>query len=309
MKNVKFEKWALMWLEEKKKYVKESTYANYMIEVKNHLVPELGNYYMNEISKDIVQQMIIRFRESGRKDGKGGLSEKSVKDLVVILKMCLRDYGVEEHKIYRKNALRYPKENKVCKMQVLTEESYKKMLAAIKHEIDYEALGYALSLYTGMRIGEICALQWKDIDMEEKTISVTKTLQRIYLKDGENGKTQILISTPKSKTAVREIPISNALGELLLHSQRDGECYLISGTSHFIEPRLYRKHFEKFLERNGLMHIHFHALRHTFATRCIEKGADCKTVSCILGHSNVNLTLKLYVHPCLEQKRKCVELI
>lgn len=309
MAKTKFQDWAIIWGNDKKNYVKESTYATYMIMIQNHLIPELGEYYMEDIQKDVIQRLIIDLRNSGRVDRGGGLSDKSVRDIIAILKICLRDYGMDDSWIYRKNALKYPVNDKISKMQVLSKDMYEKMMISIKREMDFEALGYAVSLYTGMRIGEVCALRWEDIDMEQEIISVTKTLQRVYFKEGKSGKTKLIIGPPKSKAAVRDIPISQALKELLLRRVCKGECYLLSGTTKAIEPRLYRKHFERFLERNGLEPIRFHSLRHTFATRCIERGADCKTVSCLLGHASVSLTLSLYVHPQWAQKKDCVERI
>ncbi len=309
MAKTKFQDWAIIWGRDKRNYVKESTYATYMIMLQNHLIPELGRYYVEDIEKDMIQKMIIKLRRRGRVDRQGGLSDKSVRDIVTILKNCLRDYGIDDSRIYRKNALQYPANDKISKMQVLSADMYEKMMISIKREMDFEALGYAISLYTGMRIGEVCALKWGDIDMERGLISVTKTLQRVYFKEGEKGKTKVIIGSPKSRAAVRDIPISCALEELLLQRVGREECYLLSGTTEAIEPRLYRKHFEKFLKRNGLEPIRFHSLRHTFATRCIERGADCKTVSCLLGHASVSMTLNLYVHPQWAQKKDCVERI
>lgn len=309
MEKMKFEDWADEWIKKKQNYVKESTYANYLIVLKNHLIPELGEYMVEDITKEIIQEMILKMRTMGRIDKNGGLSDKTVKDMVVILKMCLKDYGVEETKLYQRNAFQYPVNNHVTAMMILNENIQQDMLQVIKQEKSCEAIGYAISLFTGMRIGEICALQWKDIDLEHKVIHVTKTIQRIYLKDGEKGRTKVIQGPPKSQAAIREIPISRSLEEFLPYNIYNGECYLLSGSSKAIEPRLFRKHFQKFLKENGFTSMRFHDLRHTFATRCIEKGGDYKTVSCLLGHSSVNLTLNRYVHPQMEQKRGCVELI
>ena len=137
-------------------------------------------------------------------------------------------------------------------------------------------------------------------------------MQRIYLKDqlGERGYTKVTVTTPKSRKSVREIPISDALYELLKkYRNQNPEYYLITGSSRHMEPRLYRKHYAHFLEKKKTEYIHFHGLRHTFATRCIEAGADYKVVSELLGHASVNLTLNLYVHPQWEDKKRCVDLV
>ena len=180
----------------------------------------------------------------------------------------------------------------------------------IRMHLDCETLGYAISLCTGMRIGELCALKWEDIDLANRLIYINKTLQRIYLKtEVGKGVTKIVITTPKSEKSVRNVPISNALLELLEQMGKQRGKYVLTGTTSYIEPRVYREHYQKFVEQHGIQPIKFHALRHTFATRCIENGADYKIVSELLGHSSVNLTLNLYVHPNLEDKRRCVELL
>ncbi|MDE7179364.1 MAG: site-specific integrase [Lachnospiraceae bacterium] len=308
MEKVKFEDWAITWVEQKKDYVKESTYANYIIALKNHLIPRLGSYPVDEITQEMVQTLILYLRRAGRVDGGGGLSDKTVRDMIMILKMCLKDFGVADKKIYRPNAFQYPVDSHISPIEVLNDDTLHAILQASEKEEGYEAIGYVVSLFTGMRIGEICALQWKDIDLEQKIIRVTKTLQRVYFKEGDKGKTKLVIGTPKSKAAIREIPIAHFLEKSLLNAVCNEDFYLLSGNYKPIEPRLYRKHFQDFLEKNNLKHIRFHALRHTFATRCIEKGGDYKTVSCLLGHSSIELTLKQYVHPQMAQKRKCVEL-
>lgn len=185
------------------------------------------------------------------------------------------------------------------------------MVKAVRKSLEYETLGYVVSIYTGIRIGELCALRWEDIDMTNKVIRINKTLQRIYIKSSVGGgKTKIIITPPKSTKSIRVVPISKIVYELLTKMRpNNGDFYLLTGKLKYIEPRLYRKHYYKFLREHGLRIINFHGLRHTFATRCIETGADYKIVSELLGHSSIALTLNLYVHPHLEDKRRCVELI
>lgn len=312
MKQKLMNEWAEEWLQYKKGYVKESTYANYLILMRNQIIPRLGEKPVEEVDSKTVQEQVTYWSERGRLDGKGGLAQKTVKDIVVILKMCRRDYA----KMYDCNMpvleVEYPVNKKINRLNVMSKEQQERFLNIICEELEYESLGYALSLYTGIRIGELCALQWSDIDMESRSIAIRKTLQRIYLKDkkGRKGKTKITITTPKSAKADREIPISDALHTLLsMKYCKDKNAYLLTGTRKYMEPRLYRRHYERFLKENSTEYIRFHGLRHTFATRCIESGADYKVVSELLGHASVNLTLNLYVHPCWEDKKRCVELI
>lgn len=166
-------------------------------------------------------------------------------------------------------------------------------------------------MYTGLRIGEICALKWNDIDFDNKILIVNKTIQRIFIKNIENkSHSKILITSPKSKSSNREIPLSNSIYNILkLHIPKDTNTYFITGNQKYIEPRTYRSYYDRFIKNIGIEHINFHALRHTFATRLIESGVDYKTVSELLGHSSVNITLSMYIHPHMEQKRKAVECI
>ena len=259
----------------------------------------------------MVQKQVFFWLENGRRDGQGGLSQKTVRDLVTILKMCLHDYEKQHNVPLSHIEIQYPSVNQKKEIEILSQDQQKWIMERIQNDGRYETLGYAVSLYTGIRIGELCALKWTDIDMEKRMITIDKTIQRIYLKNGKKkGNTKIIITAPKSVKAIRKIPISQTLYNLL-KAKSDGEHdrYFLTGTKKFIEPRLYRKHYKKFLEQNRIDYIRFHGLRHTFATRCVEAGANYKVVSELLGHSSVNLTMNLYVHPQWEEKQKCVELI
>lgn len=312
MKNMMFKDWVEEWLQFKKSYVKESTYANYLVLFKNQLTPAFGEYVVTEIDVRVVQNAVTYWLQCGRLDGTGGLSGKTVRDMVTVLKMCLRDYGKLNDCTMPTLDVEFPKNKHYSKRDTLSKEEQTYLLDVVKNNLNYETFGYALTLYTGVRIGELCALKWADVDMDRRFIRISKTLQRIYIKQDEvaTGSTKIIITAPKSEKAIRDIPISNALYELLkeIHCQNPN-AYLLTGNEKFIEPRLYRKHYKRFLEENHAEYIRFHGLRHTFATRCIESGADYKVVSELLGHASVNLTLNLYVHPQWEDKKKCVECI
>lgn len=312
MKGKLLNEWAVQWLQYKKNYVKESTYANYLILMKNQILPRLGEQIVEDIDSQMVQEQVSYWAQEGRIDGKGGLSQKTLKDMIILLKMCLHDYAKVHKCSPQILEIVYPICKKAGRRNVLSKEQQDYLLSVIRGNLEYETLGYALSLYTGIRIGELCALQWGDINMDKRSIEINKTLQRIYIKgeDGGKGRTKIIITPPKSAKAMREIPISDALYALLADTYcKDKKAYLLTGTRKYTEPRLYRRHYEKFLDRNSAEYIRFHGLRHTFATRCVESGADYKVVSELLGHASVNLTLNLYVHPQWEDKKRCVELI
>ena len=311
METILFKDWAEEWLQKKKRFVKESTYANYSILMQNHIIPAFSDEIPERISTEKIQAVVLQWLERGRLNNKGSLARKTVKDMVVILKMCLKDYELSKNQEIRIYSINFPREYyKAERKDVLTEGEYKKFLMIIQKNLNYETLGYAICLYTGIRIGELCALKWKDINLKERIIRMDKTIQRIYLKNGNRGMTKIVITLPKSSKSIRRIPISNQLYQLLHPFQKkNSDTYVLTGQEKYIEPRLYRTHYNKFLEQHNLPLIRFHGLRHTFATRCIEAGADYKVVSELLGHASVNTTLNLYVHPQMEEKRRCVELL
>ena len=202
--------------------------------------------------------------------------------------------------------LRFPHPCQELRPKVLEPSQQHRLVEAVLADGRPASLGILVALFTGLRIGEICALRWGDINLRLSLLQVRQTVQRVYLKGG--GHSQVIIGPPKSSASMRVVPISSylkeALGRLPSASPED---YLLTGKPQCLEVRSYREFFTRFLRRHGLPTIHFHALRHTFATRCIESGADPKTVSELLGHSTVAITLNLYVHPNLAQKRSCVE--
>ena len=197
---------------------------------------------------------------------------------------------------------------------MLSDHDFDLLSAYLFRHNDSRNLGILLALYTGMRIGEICALKWENINLEERLIHVQYTLQRIYIKNQNNQNVSyVTMTSPKSLASIRSIPLTMNLAEYLnCFYERNRICaddYLLTGSAQYIEPRSYENYYKKILKHIGISAVRFHALRHTFATRLIAHGADYKIVSELLGHRSVTTTLHLYVHPQLVQKRKCVELL
>ena len=256
-----------------------------------------------------MQEYVFSLVKDGRLDGKGGLNPHSAKDVLIVLKTTLRDAMRAKELPRMVYDVRVPAKRQVESVPLLNRKDQERLVQAIYLDFSSKSAGILLCLYTGLRIGELCALQWKDIDFENKILRVRQTVQRIYRKQLNGaGKSKVVIAAPKSRTSAREIPLAPILLPVLERLRKeDAECYFIGGNVKCLEVRAYREFYDRFLARNNLTHIRFHALRHTFATRCIEAGGDCKTVSELLGHSTVNLTLNLYVHPQMEQKRQCVE--
>ncbi len=166
-------------------------------------------------------------------------------------------------------------------------------------------LGVLLALYGGLRIGEVCGLQWQDFDCKNGTITIRKTVYRITDTDGRSGaKTKVVIGTPKTDCSLRTIPLPTEVFQYLMERRRAGDCYVVTGTTKVMEPRACLSRFKRLLRKAGVSDHTFHALRHTFATRCVEHGVDVKSLSEIMGHSDVKITMQRYVHPSMDAKKK-----
>lgn len=304
-----YKDWIYDWLLDKKNYIKESTYANYSNTIFNHIIPKLGNYKLNALSNKVIQDYLLELSRNGKKNSSGGLSVKTIKDITIIIKGSIRKAINEGLMAHIELSFNYPKDESSEKIYVLTKNEQKKITDYCINNINSRNIGILISLYSGLRIGELCALKWEDIDFKKSLIVITKTVQRIYIKDKLESKSKIIITNPKTKNANREIPINKDFLKILKQIKTHNHDYLLSGNDKLIEPRTYRKYFDKVLKETKINHINFHALRHTFATNCISLGIDYKTVSELIGHTNVNITLNLYVHPRMSQKKKCINLI
>ena len=299
-KNTTFSKVAELWKVDKKQYVKKSTYAAYCLLIQSHLLPEFGK--LDNIGEEVVQAFVNRKLSSG-------LSQKTIRDILVVLKMIIR-YGAK-HGLMELHQfdIVFPTERERQEIEVLTITNQRQLMTYVKEHFTFLNLGIFICLNAGLRIGEVCALQWDDIDVSAGVIRVSKTIQRIYLVDGEEKYTELIVDKPKTKNSIREIPMTRDLLALVRPLKKivRGDFYVLTNAANPTEPRTYRSYFNKLQKDLGLPKMRFHGLRHSFATRCIESKCDYKTVSVLLGHSNISTTLNLYVHPNLEQKRKCID--
>lgn len=298
----------MLWLEQKKHYIKTSTYTYYLFEVKKYIIPQIGKLSVEELCEEVIQDAVLYWQTKGGSNNTP-LNKSTVQNLVMLTKQFIR-YALK-NKYMKEISLNiqflpidYEKKNKVYSL-----DEQNKIISAIKKEQTYKAFGILLCINSGLRIGELCALRWEDFDFNLGVIHIQRTLQRIY-NSSQTPKTRIVISSPKTKTSIRDIPLSKKLLDVICKSNdRNDNGYVLTNGDSFVEPRTYRKYYTDFLKRNKITPLNFHCLRHTFATRCIENGADYKTLSEILGHTSINTTLNMYVHPQLEEKRRCVELI
>ena len=290
---------AAAWKEYKRPYVKQSTMAAYVLILENHILPTFGED--NSLPEHSVQAFVLHKIESG-------LSTKSVKDILIVLKMVMK-FGVKkEWMTYYEWDIKYPpnSENKV--LDVLSVSNHRKILNHIQSHFTFMGLGIYISLSTGLRIGEICSLKWSDINVTDGILTVNRTIERIYIIEGVKKYTELVINTPKTKNSCREIPMNKELLGMLkpLKKVVNDDYYILTNDERPIEPRTYRNYYKRLMEKLDIPKLKYHGLRHSFATRCIEVGCDYKTVSVLLGHSNISTTLNLYVHPNMEQKKRCI---
>ncbi len=278
------------WLKSVKISCKKSSYSNYEYTVYAHLIPKFGKYKRKQINKN----MINEFTENMLNNG---FSPKTVKDILMILQQILKYNNININ-------ITMPKISKK-EIQILTKEHQKILEQKLKNYINEDYFGIFLCLYTGLRIGELCALKWENIDLNNNVIRVEKTLIRVKNYDKNmKQKTVVILDEPKSVSSIRNIPIPVFIIPILKRLQKENEYFFLTGTTKFIEPRSYTNHYKSIMNSINLNQYNFHALRHTFATRCIEIGCDPKTLSEILGHSDVKITLDRYVHPSFDNKIK-----
>lgn len=292
------------WLKNTKLRVKESTYSRYYSQVQKHILPHLGKYQASKISTELIEQLIGRMLKS-TEDGGFGLSPKTTEDILIIMKSILK-FG-KYHANLDLDRIKIKKEDK--NPRVLTKEAKDRLSQYLYHNPECAQAGILLSLYMGIRIGELCALRWKNIDLDEQTIHIEKTLQRIQIPSEEcsESKTKVIITSPKSKKSIRNLYISTSLTAILRKLKGHPDSFFLSGSAQYMEPRTLHNHYKKCLKQCGVADCNFHLLRHTFATNYIESGYDVKSLSEILGHSNIKITLERYVHSSDELKRNNME--
>ena len=285
----------LDWLKNQKIYLKYSTFTNYCNISHNQIIPNLGDYEVDQLNNDILQEFILNRLKQGRCDGKGGISQKYAQDIIAVLKLTLGK-EVEIQLPYSP-----PKE-----VEIFEKSDQVALINSLQSKICHKNFGILLAIHTGLRIGELCALKWSDINFDTQLLHINKTIIRTYTK--EDG-SKLNITAPKTRSSIRTIPLNKWIMQYAVLLRGLDNEYIVTGKEKYIEPNKYRLYYNRQLKDLELPHRKFHSLRHTFATRCIECGCDYKSLSELLGHSNVSITMNLYVHPQLELKRKCVELL
>lgn len=274
--------------------VKQTTYSSYCRMINKHILPELGDLSLDKISSRKLQEYICMLQE--RK-----LSPGTIKNIFNLIKKCLgeaqkRDYifdnpcdSVELPKVYKKE------------VRALNIDQQKRLeMISLKEKGCSPVI---LALYSGMRIGEISGLRWSDIDFKNDLIHVQRTVSRIINEESFDSKTKLIEDSPKSFYSIREIPLATNLKQYLIEKNQHSGEYVVGNCGGMSEPRTISNHFKRDIKIAGINDINFHILRHTFATRCIENGMDIASLSKILGHQSIKMTLDTYTDSLMETRR------
>lgn len=291
------------WLRVNRNRFKESTYVKYMTILEKHIKPGVGDCFVQELSSIVIEQFTYELLNEK------GLSPKSVKDILTVLRSVLCYTSRQLPSALAGIEIVYPKDVKK-EIRILSREEQFRFTQYLFADMDECKLGILLALLTGLRIGELCALKWKDISIKDKILHVSSTMQRLKnLDQSQRARTKIVISEPKSLQSERDIPLTDYIVNLCNEwISENSAAYVLTGDeSHYMEPRALQYRLKRYVQECGLEDIHFHALRHTFATRCVEVGFEIKSLSEILGHANPKFTLDRYVHSSLELKRENME--
>ena len=290
------------WLTISRNRVKPSTYAKYRNIILHYIIPHIGPRYPQELTTLLMEQYVALLLREGAVRSDKGLSPKTVHDTLCVLRAVIAYIRKQPGSQMPEFEIVPPRCQK-RQIRMLTMAEQERLIRYLRKDTDDCKFGVLLALLTGMRIGEVCALQWKDISLPDRMIHVRATMQRLQVQDAEK-KTAVCIGAPKSENAARDIPLSLLAVQLCAKFKRpEPETYILTGQPSYMEPRALQYRFARYTKQCGLEHVNFHALRHTFATRCIEVGFEVKSLSEILGHSNVKVTLDRYVHSSMELKR------
>ena len=296
------------WMEGRKLRVKESTYNKYYNLLYGYVIPYIGNIRVDAITYETIERLCQELLQNGGKQ-KQGLSRKTVADVISIVKNIMRfsqQTGAQhalDLQLIRVKQL--PKE-----LRILSTSEQSTLYSYLLSNPSICNFGILICMMTGLRIGEVCALRWEDISFADHTIHIQNTIQRIQTKADPAKKTTVILTSPKSSFGKRIIPMPETLEQILFEIGANKTGFVLSSDgTHYTEPRLLQYHFQKVSEKLDIQQINFHALRHTFATRCIEVGFDVKSLSEILGHSSVSITMNRYVHPSLDLKRENMQRI
>ena len=289
-----------LWLQEASADLKESSVIKYENMLRSYILPVFGDRELSDITNENLISFVNDLRSNGGVEQKG-LAPSTVSEVVTTLN-ALRVYALKRDYtvIFTPECVSVKQDKKDIRVFSMAEE--RQLVGYLQEHMDLTALGILLCLYTGIRVGELCALKWDEVNLKEHTMRIGRTMQRLQVKNREDKKTEVKILEPKSAHSIRNIPLPDFFVEELEKYYVSGAFLLTGDKEKFTEPRVIQKRFKKILKECGIADANFHAIRHSFATRCVELGFDIKSLSEILGHASVTITMNRYVHPTMELK-------
>lgn len=292
------------WLSEKKGRVRPSTYVHYEATVEKHIKPRLGDCPARSMST----QRVDAFREDLLAEGR--LSVRTVRDILTALRAILLYTAKQFPAGFPTVEVRFPRDEK-REMRVLTREEQRRLTAYLQEDLDPCKLGVLLALQTGLRLGELCALRWGDISLEDGTLRVSATMQRLKDSEGEgDSRTRVRLGSPKSDASARTIPLSAGAVRLCQLSGPGPEAaYVLTGEERWMEPRTLQRRMQRYAEACGLEDVTFQTLRDTFAARCVEVGFDLKSLSEILGYASIRAIPEGLLQTSASRKRDSMALL
>ncbi|WP_286154702.1 tyrosine-type recombinase/integrase [Thomasclavelia cocleata] len=303
------------WLRYKQNFIKQSSYNKYFNLYGSYISDVLKDTYLDEISNSTLQKAVISIMNLKNRRTKQKLSTSTVRGIVYVIK-CVILFAQKQGYIKAFCLQIDIPSNETKSIRALTREEQSTLEFHTRLKLDTISLAVLICLYTGLRIGEVCALRWEDIDLNNKYIVVNKTVQRIqqHHVPYRASKTVLITTPPKTNKAIRKIPISSVLYPILNEYREQNyhgnkHYVLVNKNDDMIDPCSIQYKFKELIKKLKITPVTFHGLRHTFATRCIEVGMDIKTLSEILGHSNVSTTMSIYVHSTEQQKKNQIELL
>lgn len=292
------------WFSIKKLSLKPSSINKYEGIIENHIIPELGHIKLNDLNEEVLCSFLENQRKNGNKKNGKKLSNSYLQTMLYILNASVKFAASRNMMPFFTTHFSHPGKESAS-IQTLNTREEEQLDCYLSSHISRRNLGIMLSLYCGLRLGEVCSLKWTDIDLNNSLLYVQRTVQRITVSDNEH-KTQIHIGLPKSPSSIRSIPIPDFILPIIMDLEKEDElnAFILTGSAYKpMEPRTFQYYFQQILNLAGIEKTKYHTLRHTFATNCIALGFDVKSLSEILGHSNVSITLNRYVHPSIKQKK------